>query len=39
MLLLDGRLSDIQRRIPAGNDAETLLDAMLKVTALRPPEA
>jgi AcrR family transcriptional regulator len=38
-LLLDGRLSDILRRIPAGNDAETLLDAMLKVTVLRPPEA
>ena len=37
MLLLDDRLSDILRRIPAGNDAETLLDAMLKVTALRPP--
>jgi AcrR family transcriptional regulator len=37
-LLLDGRLSDILRRIPAGHDAETLLDAMLKVTVLRPPE-
>jgi AcrR family transcriptional regulator len=37
-LLLDGRLSDILRRIPAGNDAETLLDAMLKVAVLRPPE-
>jgi AcrR family transcriptional regulator len=36
-LLLDGRLSDVLRRIPAGNDAETLLDAMLKVV-LRPPE-
>ncbi|WP_246784823.1 TetR/AcrR family transcriptional regulator [Bradyrhizobium sp. S69] len=35
-LLLDGRLSDILRRIPAGHDAETLLDAMLKVTVLRP---
>jgi AcrR family transcriptional regulator len=38
-LLLDGRLSDILRRMPAGNDAETLLDAMLKVTVLRPPQA
>jgi AcrR family transcriptional regulator len=38
-LLLDGRLSDILRRIPAGNDAETLLDAMLKVAVLRPPGA
>jgi AcrR family transcriptional regulator len=38
-LLLDGRLSDLLRRIPAGNDAETLLDAMLKVTVLRPPQA
>jgi AcrR family transcriptional regulator len=38
-LLLDGRLSDILRRIPAGHDAETLLDAMLKVTVLRPPQA
>jgi AcrR family transcriptional regulator len=35
-LLLDGRLSDILRRIPAGNDAETLLDAMLQVATLRP---
>jgi AcrR family transcriptional regulator len=38
-LLLNGRLSDILRRIPAGNDAETLLDAMLKVAGLRPPQA
>ena len=37
-LLLDGRLSDVLRRIPPGNDAETLLDAMLKVVVLRPPE-
>ena len=37
-LLLDGRLSDVLRRIPPGNDAETLLDAMLKVAVLRPPE-
>jgi hypothetical protein len=29
MLLLDGRLSDILRRMPEGTDAETLLDAML----------
>ena len=38
MLLLDGRLSDILRRLPAGTDAETLLDAMLKVTIVRPPK-
>ena len=30
MLLLDGRLSDILRRLPEGTDAETLLDAMLR---------
>jgi hypothetical protein len=29
-LLLDGRLSDILRRLPEGTDAETLLDAMLR---------
>jgi AcrR family transcriptional regulator len=37
MLLLDGRLSDILRRLPKGTDAETLLDAMLKSTVGRPP--
>jgi AcrR family transcriptional regulator len=37
MLLLDGRLSDILRRLPKGTDAETLLDAMLKPTVGRPP--
>jgi AcrR family transcriptional regulator len=36
MLLLDDRLSDILRRLPAGTDAETLLDAMLKITIIRP---
>src|SRR5882762_9464289 len=36
MLLLDDRLSDILRRLPKGTDAETLLDAMLKLTAGRP---
>jgi len=36
MLLLDGRLSDILRRLPKGTDAETLLDAMLKLTVGRP---
>ncbi len=36
MLLLDGRLSDIQRRLPEGTSAETLLDAMLKVTVGKP---
>jgi hypothetical protein len=30
MLLLDGRLSNILKRLPAGTDAETLLDAMLR---------
>ena len=34
MLLLDGRLSDILRRLPEGTDAETLLDAMLKIDAI-----
>jgi AcrR family transcriptional regulator len=38
MLLLDDRLSDILRRLPKGTDAETLLDAMLKSTVVRPPE-
>jgi AcrR family transcriptional regulator len=37
MLLLDGRLSDVLRRLPEGTDAETLLDAMLKSTVGRPP--
>ncbi len=32
MLLLDGRLADILRRLPQGTSAETLLDAMLKST-------
>jgi AcrR family transcriptional regulator len=39
MLLLDDRLSDILRRLPAGTDAETLLDAMLKVTVGLPTES
>jgi len=39
MLLLDGRLTDILRRLPKGTDAETLLDAMLKSTVGRPPGA
>jgi AcrR family transcriptional regulator len=37
MLLLDGRLTDILRRLPKGNSAETLLDAMLRSTVARPP--
>jgi AcrR family transcriptional regulator len=37
MLLLDGRLSDILRRLPKGTDAETLLDAMLRSAGARPP--
>jgi AcrR family transcriptional regulator len=39
MLLLDNRLSDILRRLPKGTDAETLLDAMLKLAIGRPPGA
>jgi AcrR family transcriptional regulator len=37
MLLLDGRLSDILCRLPEGTDAETLLDAMLRISVGRPP--
>jgi len=37
MLLLDGRLTEILHRLPKGADAETLLDAMLRVTVGRPP--
>jgi AcrR family transcriptional regulator len=37
MLLLDGRLSGILSRLPAGTTADTLLDAMLKSTGGRPP--
>jgi AcrR family transcriptional regulator len=37
MLLLDGRLADILRRLPAGTTAEMLLDAMLRSTVSRPP--
>jgi AcrR family transcriptional regulator len=36
MLLLDNRLCDILRRLPAGTTTETLFDAMLKVTVGRP---
>jgi hypothetical protein len=36
MLLLDHRLSDILERSPRGTDAETLLEAMLKASVLRP---
>jgi len=35
-LLLDGRLADVLRRMPAGTTAETLLDAMLKSTVGKP---
>ena len=37
MLLLDGRLADILRRLPAGTDVETLLEAMLKLIIGKPP--
>jgi AcrR family transcriptional regulator len=36
-LLLDGRLSDVLRRLPEGTSVETLLDAMLRSTGPRPP--
>jgi len=36
MLLLDGRLADILRRLPEGTGAETLLDAMLRASVVRP---
>jgi hypothetical protein len=39
MLLLDNRLSDILRRLPKGTDAETLLEAMLRLAMGRPPSA
>jgi len=35
-LLLDGRLTQILRRLPDGTDAETLLDAMLRLAVGRP---
>ena len=35
-LLLDGRLQDILRRLPAGTDVDQLLDAMLRSTVPRP---
>src|SRR3954451_19336405 len=38
MLLLDGRLTDLLRRLPEVTDAETLLDAMLRSTVGRPPQ-
>jgi AcrR family transcriptional regulator len=39
MLLLDDRLSDVLRRLPGGIDVDTLLDAMLTSTIVRPPQA
>jgi AcrR family transcriptional regulator len=36
MLLLDGRLADILRRLPKGTTVETLLEAMLKLTIGKP---
>jgi AcrR family transcriptional regulator len=38
-LLLDGRLADILRRLPKGADPESLLDAMLRTSVLRPPSS
>ena len=37
MLLLDGRLSNILHRLPAGTSADTLLDTMLRPMGGRPP--
>jgi AcrR family transcriptional regulator len=39
MLLLDGRLFDIIRRLPEGTDPSTLLDAMLKTSVVQLPRA
>jgi hypothetical protein len=39
MPLLDGRLSDILRRLPDGTDPATLLDAMLRTSVVPPPQA
>jgi AcrR family transcriptional regulator len=36
MLMLDGRLGDILRRLPEGTDAEALFVEMLKITVARP---
>ncbi|HKS20949.1 MAG TPA: WHG domain-containing protein [Bradyrhizobium sp.] len=36
MLLLDGRLSDVLRRLPEGTTVEVLLDAMLRAMIARP---
>jgi AcrR family transcriptional regulator len=38
LLLLDGRLADVLRRLPKGTDAAALLDAMLKTSAIRPSQ-
>ncbi len=37
MLSLDGRLADILKRLPEGTEVATLLDAMLRMTVVRPP--
>jgi hypothetical protein len=39
MLLLDDRLSDVLRRLPEGIEVDTLLDAMLTSTVVRPPQS
>jgi AcrR family transcriptional regulator len=36
MLLLEGRLADILKRLPEGTKAEKLLDAMLRTSMVRP---
>jgi AcrR family transcriptional regulator len=37
MLMLDGRLEDILRRLPQGTSVEMLLDSMLKLAMVKPP--
>ena len=37
-LMLDGRLEDILRRLPEGTSVETLLDTMLKLAMVKPPQ-
>jgi AcrR family transcriptional regulator len=37
MLLLEGRLADILKRLPEGTKAEKLLDAMLRTSVVWPP--
>jgi len=36
MLVLDGRLKDVLRRAPGGTSVESLLEAMMKATVIKP---